>query len=619
MSHRLALPVLAALLAALPAAAQRAARPPAATARTVARPVFAALPAPLPGPPRANPCAFGPIDVRRYGFQPFRNPPEIRARRGTLDTTLTVRFTDPATTVLAGCPVTLRSYYGRLVGPTLRVRPGDLLAPRLANRLPRESAAEIRRQLVQEDSSAFITQVPASFNTTNLHTHGLHVSPRGRGDNVLLAIPPDSTQPYHIRLPGNHTRGTYWYHAHTHGSTAVQVGSGMAGALIVEDEWARLPPALRAASDSAHEKIFVIQNLLYDSHGRVDYITSFFPDAPPNPDGSPTSSQIACREQIDSLCTWFSSQRRETINGQIVPVIRMRPGEVQRWRLIDGSFRESVFFTVQGHALHEIALDGIYTGRVDSWDSLTAVQLQPGYRSDVLIQARRRDGSTAAEDTFQIIDAASPSALSVRGGAEPQSLIGVLVVGGAPVDMRLPTSEEMAPLNPFPGVDLSTLANQVQEVQFKLGSGLDTLESRNYFQVNYSAFTDAHRRYVKLNDVDMWSITTVGDPPQVDSTFRIGPAPHVFHIHVNPFQVRRTGPSGEPQTVWKDTQLIPPGDTVVVYTRYLDYTGAFVLHCHILDHEDLGMMEVVEVVERLPRGSTMGHGAHGRARGGANR
>jgi len=93
------------------------------------------------------------------------------------------------------------------------------------------------------------------------------------------------------------------------------------------------------------------------------------------------------------------------------------------------------------------------------------------------------------------------------------------------------------------------------------------------------------------------SLSTAGDPAANDG---IPPLPHVFHIHVNPFQFERQGPSG-PETVWKDTVLIPPGKQINVYTQYTDYIGAFVLHCHILDHEDLGMMEVVEVVS--PEGS----------------
>jgi FtsP/CotA-like multicopper oxidase with cupredoxin domain len=101
-----------------------------------------------------------------------------------------------------------------------------------------------------------------------------------------------------------------------------------------------------------------------------------------------------------------------------------------------------------------------------------------------------------------------------------------------------------------------------------------------------------------LNTIEQWTLSTVGDPTE---NHGIPPLPHVFHVHINPFQMERQGPGGTPETVWKDTVLVPAGQQLNVYTQYKDYIGAFVMHCHILDHEDLGMMEVVEVVS--PEGS----------------
>jgi len=557
-----------------------------------------------PARPPGGPCAYQDVDVNRYGKKPFQNPPEIRAQGGRLQTTLAVRYTDPATTSIAGCPVTLRTYNGQLVGPTLRVRPGDVLAPRLENQLPRETPAQVEEQFRQENGNAHIDMRPYSFNTTNLHTHGLHVSPSGNSDNVLLAIAPQTHLQYDIRLPANHTRGTYWYHAHTHGSTAIQVGSGMAGALIVDDDPAAIPAALRAANE--REKVMLIQAILYDTRGRSDDITAFFPDN--------AQTAALCREGKPG-CTWQNSRRHLTVNGQIVPVIRMRPGEVQRWRLIDGSFRETLALRLEGHALHEIATDGIYTGRVDTWGPNQEIVLYPGYRSDVLVQAGLTPG------TYNLVDDSASGPKALRGVPEDLNVIAQVVVEGTPMDMRLPTNAEMAPLAPFPGVNLPAVANGVQEAVFKLGSDLQPTDPRIYFQINYAAFNDSRIRYVQLDSVDMWSLTTVGDPAAVAGG--IPPLPHVFHIHVNPFQVYRTGPNNQQQLVWKDTQIIPPGTTVNVYTQYLDFTGKFVIHCHILDHEDLGMMEVVEVVKELPRphprpdgrpgaatGHTHGNGSH---------
>src|SRR5438045_1624149 len=163
-------------------------------------------------------CAYHDIDVGRYGRQPFANPPEITSTDGSLSTVLAAQFTDAATTTIAGCPVTLRTYNGRLVGPTLRVKPGDVMNVTLDNKLPAETPNEVERQYVQEASNAYIATRPNSFNTTNLHTHGLHVSPAGNSDNVLLAIAPQTQFPYEIKVPKTHPPGSFWYHAHAHGS-----------------------------------------------------------------------------------------------------------------------------------------------------------------------------------------------------------------------------------------------------------------------------------------------------------------------------------------------------------------------------------------------------------------
>ena len=121
-----------------------------------------------------------------------------------------------------------------------------------------------------------------------------------------------------------------------------------------------------------------------------------------------------------------------------------------------------------------------------------------------------------------------------------------------------------------------------QSVTFQIGSGGSS------FTVNGKPFDEMDTpRYLVLNTVSKWTLQAVG-------------APHVFHIHVNPFLYRRVGPTGAQEWVWKDTLLLPADEKIYVYSRYLDFTGRFVIHCHILDHEDLGMMQEVDVVRKLP-------------------
>lgn len=523
-------------------------------------------------------CAFKPINVDQYGHKPFQNPPEIKSQNGMLNTTLTVQYTDPKTTSIAGCPVKLRTYNGQLVGPTLRIKQGDVINLLLDNQLPKETPDQVQAQFDQEKDSAYLDTKPASFNTTNMHYHGLHVSPTGNSDNVLLAIAPQSKFPYEVKLPGNHPIGSYWYHAHAHGSTSIQVGSGMSGAIVIEDNPETTPKALLAAN--ANEKTLVLQTILYDRKGMLNNITKLFP-------GPSTPSPKDCSHSSGNQGTWPCSLRHITVNGQIAPIITMKPGEVQRWRLIDTAFRESIYFAVQDHDLHEIALDGNYLGHIDTWKAGVPIDLEPGYRSDILIKASMKAGD------YEIIDMPTSESKSLRRAQEDKHVLAILRVSGEVDDMALPTDAEMAPLAPFGNTDLSKTAIGVQQVSFNLTQ--DIPNKKNYFQVNNRAFSPSHIRQLALNATDMWALTTIGDPTGVPNP--IPPLPHVFHIHVNPFQWTRTGPDGTPEQVWKDTLLVQGPTITNVYTHYTDYIGKFVMHCHILDHEDLGMMEVEEVVD----------------------
>jgi FtsP/CotA-like multicopper oxidase with cupredoxin domain len=520
-------------------------------------------------------CAYKEIDIKKYGGQEFRNPPNISAKSGSLNTDLNVQYTDPKVTSIAGCPVTLRTYNGQLVGPTLRMRAGDVMNIKLNNKLPVETPNQVFTQYQQEAKNAHLSTFPGSFNTTNLHTHGLHVSPVGNSDNVLLAIAPQSNFAYEIKVPRSHPSGSFWYHAHTHGSTSIQVGSGMAGALVIDDDEGKIPTTLAAANKN--EKVMVFQTTLYNEKGELNDITALFPD-PTNKEKKLDCEQIKKQAQM----TWACSKRRITINGQIVPKIKMRPGEVQRWRMIDTAFRENIDVVLEGHALHEIALDGLYLGRIDTWPAGTPVALAPGYRSDVLVKASLKPG------VYRLFDKSSTVATALRAVAEPENLLAEVIIEGEPIDMKLPTSKEMAALAPFGNTVLQPAAVGVQRVQFEIYGDVnaDPKKLKPYFAVNNAEFNPHESRKVALGATDVWQVKAVG-------------APHVFHIHVNPFQFQRTGPDGKVNWVWKDTLLIQADkDPVSLYTTYSDYIGKFVMHCHILDHEDLGMMQVVEVVDQ---------------------
>ena len=609
---------------------------------------------------------YPPVDLSKWGLKAFQNPPEVRPTDKNQPYPLTVEYTTPKTTSIDGCPLKVRSYNGKLVGPTLVARPGDTLYITLHNALPKETQAETMADVNQEITQADVGMVPNAFNVTNLHTHGLHVSPGSAcppgqpscdpvkhpclaaSDNVLLTIQPANACNYVIHIPKDHPSGTFWYHAHVHGSTAVQVGSGMEGALIIEDRPNTMPSSLAAAT--ARQKVFVLQSIAYEPSE----------DANGHPGTGP--GEVAPAYNPNSFVDFFPGvwNGNETVNGQLDPVITMQPGEVQRWRFIDAAFRASIHLELQKcpeglstvacetrsklgtqpagvpQALHEIALDGLYTGRVDTWgvnrpgplcgasypdatqgitpsSQCPYIDLEPGYRSDVLFKA-------PAPGTYKLVDVRSGPHTSLLGVSEPDAVLATVVVKGSPLAMSVPTGQELEPLayrpvDPsFPGFEpgnqLWTHVNGApQYVSFALGYALPNNDPRNSFTVSSESngangvpFDDMNMKEIRklvLGTTGKWKLMA----PASESTCTtncVAAADHVFHIHVNPFLYQRVGPTGKSEWAWKDTLLMPSGATIDTYSQYLDFAGKFVLHCHILDHEDLGMMQVVQV---LPAGS----------------
>ena len=518
-------------------------------------------------------CEKEPIDINAdYAQHPFENPDSITSQSGLLETTIRVNYGDNQ---IADCGVHLRSYNGKLVGPTLRVQPGDTIKIHLINELPPEEDSdeigEINQGSVEGCTYEEKTQAnntPHNFNTTNFHTHGLHVDPNACSDNVLRVMRPrendrDISPEYlvQVEIPGDHPAGTFWYHAHLHGSTALQVSSGMAGALIIEGGLDDIPEI-----PTATEKIFVFQQIGYDEGGVIEDYGDF--------------------GVTNGVSNWRLSNRQTTINGQIIPVITMHPGEVQRWRFIHAGVRETINLELRGNnrqiPLHEIAVDGIPLGKRDSWRR-APIELEPGYRSDALFRAPLLlRGKTSQE--YDLIDAASTGKKSLRGTPEAGSILAKVIVTGESRWMRLPTNDQIAQVKQQQAPEDITdeeVPTVTQEVIFSVNAGATTT-----YTVNGQSFDPANSRVLQLGNAEKWHLST-----DVNS---VAPS-HPFHIHVNPFQVERTGPNGDTETIWRDTLLVTQDSPQDIRTRYSVFTGRFVLHCHILDHEDHGMMQVVEI------------------------
>jgi FtsP/CotA-like multicopper oxidase with cupredoxin domain len=448
-------------------------------------------------------------------------PEERRSVDGVLSTTLRAAYSYQD---VGGYRLFLRSYEGMVPGPTLRVQPGDLLKIEMINDLP-----------PNRDPAPVNTDHPHQFNTINFHAHGTHVSPGGIADNVLRSMEPGGTYPIEIEFPADHTRGTYWYHPHHHGSADIQVASGMVGALIVDGDFADLPEIA-----AARERVLVFGQIVFDQHRTV--------------------------EEFELV--WSETATRFlTVNGQREPIIRLRPGEVQRWRLVNAGYQDDIRLNLADHELHAIAYDGISLDRIET---MTELLLAPGQRADILIAAEPGSYQLAALPN----DQGYPSA---------NGPLATVVIEGDPLPMTLPASLPAAPLSPIADDEITGS----REVVFSV----------------HAPEVDAAGHY---SEFDFLVDGELFDPERIDHRIKLGAVEewtivnahihdHVFHIHINPFLV--TEINGEPveHPVWRDTVIVPRLGSIVFRSRFIDFPGKYVLHCHMMNHEALGMMQLIEV------------------------
>jgi len=454
----------------------------------------------------------------------FQTPSSIEPGEFGTSTTLTVK---ESINTLNEIELRHRSYNGGLVGPTIRVNPGQSLKIKLQNRL--------RPVPINHGSSE-----AHDLNATNLHTHGLHVSPKSPADNVFIDLKAGQDFDYGFSIPADHPAGTFWYHAHRHGSTSVQLASGMAGALIVNGGLDDLP-SIRAMK----EKIMVLQQFAYrEVAGEPAFVD---PEVLMGDDHVPV----------------------EAINGVVTPTIVMRPGEIQRWRIIHAGTSELIDLDIEGINFYEIAVDGLATGKSILRNRL---RLFPGYRFDVLVKAPER--KTVRLMSSRIAD---PS-ISIRQKISARKILLRLVVAGEPVAMSYPTDDELKSCEAFSQADVPTdaeVAHRKREIIFNVN------EDQTEFAINGDEFDpNQPMNGIQLGTCEEWVLKSENGV-------------HPFHIHVNPFASRLLGSTDE--WVWRDTIVVEKRKSVVIRSRFLDFDGKTVFHCHNLIHEDKGMMKAIEI------------------------
>jgi len=616
----------------------------------------------------------------------FPQPEVINSENGVLETSLEVKLAfntveDPVTGEIR--EIETPTYEGTLTGPTLRVKPGDNMLIDIKNNLPPNPPGQRGH-----DDGGF-APFPHDPFTTNLHTHGLSVSPKGKADNPLREMPPDTIKLVDIQIPPDHQTGTFWYHPHKHGSVSFQFFGGMSGFLIIEGGEGTLDdvPQVKAAKDV----LMAFQAIRTDQRGKVPFV---------NLNSSRFSS-----EGTNGVGLWSTYQNSFfylTTNGVTNPVLNMRPGEVQRWRLLNASSGLTLVVALKDHELNIIANDGITVPEMVTLKENQPYVMGSGNRVDVLIKAVSKPGIYLLqainprgrhddEKGFSVItqsgiDPAPRPArtgfdfpvvdgeLEVQGVTYPYTLA-TIVVSGDEMNMSLPDGPLPVPEG-LPSIETLLNAKKdgqidaVRNIAFEIcgtAAGM-TFVPDNPGPVEHIPRLPSCGWYFEQYDADYWGGIAIrnllmmrdaddGGEPNTDPATKVemplinfkkeglfdpfrplfgydGDQPifagnieewtifnssfsdHPHHIHTNPFLVTHINGIPLPQPEYRDTIIVPaamplvpplnfmpdittatPGS--ITYLTEFDptLTGMTLMHCHILTHEDLGMMQLIDILE----------------------
>ena len=499
---------------------------------------------------------------------PLRSPSVLRAVDGRLGGTITARRA--TLDIGVGHDYTTYAYDGAIPGATWELRPGETIGVTIRNAMPplgerdqQISDGHDHGQIDTGSTGAPNMTRPHDWTHTNLHTHGLHVSPEGDGDNPFIAIEPGGEQRYDIPLPADHTGGLFWYHPHRHGAVAYQVQGGMAGALVVRGAIDEVPEIAAAT-----EQIMVFQAL---------EMTDGFEIPTPEPNATLREAFFP-RDRV----YW-------TLNGQTTPVITMRRGEVQRWRMLNAAEGKLMSLLLTGHSFEHIGYDGL---ALPAPRRVRDTFIEPGARVEALVQAQYpgRYELVLSPATSQL--PYLPGWSQAPGADQPVGADGTVWQEVVPrvvayLDV-LPERADMALPTSLPAYDppLRPIARH-RDVEYTVHRRAD--HQFEAFGIDGRPFNPEDPPYrMRLGTAEEWTVRNAADEGFV----------HVFHIHVNPFLVTHVDGERLTTPVWRDTWALGPrlGDSFTFVMNIDDFTGTTVEHCHVLTHEDLGMMEALEIV-----------------------
>jgi FtsP/CotA-like multicopper oxidase with cupredoxin domain len=528
-----------------------------------------------------------------------------------------------AVTDIAGYKLRTRTYNGRTVGPMLVTRPGDTLRVRVVNRLPRTAHAAvptgrtrvpIDSEMEAMDATAHsgryewsqhidLMNNPHGFNDTNLHVHGLQTVPHlfqplGTSDVMapMIAIKPGQSYLYEFPIPPDHPSGLHWYHPHKHGSTDVQVSGGMAGTIVVRGPIDEVPEIA-----AAREIFLVVQSLGVNpskTHRGI-YEREYIPYRDKANGGYSFGTQYAMYTVNGRGIYWADFTKNPSAFTPLgVPRYYLQPGEVVRLRLLNGCNGTPLMLALPGFDAWQIGFDGVnllepaYIDMSGSplitpanmFDSPIRLTMEAN-RIEFLLRAPKKEGTYTLKS--------SPSK-GVDFSAFPELNLAEFVVAGRPVRMRIPRSLPK-PTREYPVIKDSDIVAKRKFV-FNQGNG-DQIPAVKGLLTGFG-FVINDQLY---QEMECPSRPRVGTCEEWRLENAAADEAHPFHLHENSFQlIAINDKPNDPMEVW-DTFAIPPkqngvNGSITIRVRFVQWHGKTVFHCHILPHEDTGMMQNILMV-----------------------
>lgn len=433
----------------------------------------------------------------------FANPTMLSSHDGHLHVDL-VAAPATYTITIQGHQFQGMLYNGQYMPSVWRLRPGDRLTVTLHNRLAQE---------------------------TNLHFHGIDVSPLKNGDNVYVHIRPGESFKYEIKIPEKHV-GLFWFHPHLHGDVDRQIIGGMSGGIIVEGS-DRLYPFLKPLT----ERVLLLK---HHPIGRVDY------------------------------------QELVTVNGLVEPTIPIRPGEAQFWEMGNIGADRFLRLKIDGMPSYLIGRDGYFVLRPIRMDE---VLLGPGQRASAIVVGGPAGRHELKSVAFKFDQRQPPL---------PEVALGVVVSEGPPAD--IPAAEAKVRAQQVNGT-LYVETVRSSPIAHRRTFTFSVSPDKTKFFINRQVFDEGRTDVtVKLGDTEEWTVRNE------DSQY------HDFHIRQTGFLVTEVNGSPAHLDGLRDTFSVPPmqngkpgeAKLIIPFTNP-EIVGRFVFHCHVVKHEDKGMMQTIEV------------------------